>query len=492
MSDAALPAVAAAAPSQGRAAIIRAVAAKEFTEMRRDRRLLALLLFVTLAMLAALGFGAAENARLTRERAAAAEADRLLWTGQGAKNPHAAAHFGQYAFKPASPLALADPGVDPYVGSAVWLEAHKQNEAQFRAARDGGVAARLGGLSLAFILQTVAPLVVLLAGFASFSGERESGALKQLLSLGARPGDLLAGKALALLGATALLLAPAALGAAVAVAALTDPERFPLVDQFLRLLALGAGYAVYLSGFAFLALGVSAIASSSRAALVTLIGFWLANSFLAPRLSTEIARGLAPTPTAQEFRAAIAADRAKSFGHDETHPAFIAFRDETLKKYGVARIEDLPVSFRGLTLRKDDENGYAIYDRHFGALQAAFDHQDALRAAAGFLFPLLALQPFSMAFAGADSRAQFDFASAAEAHRRDIQNEVSDNIIHFQRDESYVSGPELWKRIAAFRYRAPGAGFALSHSGEAVAGLAGWLAATLAFAVFAARRVRPL
>lgn len=491
MSDVALSPVAPAAPTR-RARIVRAVAAKEILEMRRDRRLLALFVFTALLTLAALGFGAVENARLTRERAAAAEADRLLWTGQSAKNPHAAAHFGQYAFKPASPLSLADPGVDPYVGSAVWLEAHKQNEAQFRAARDGGIAARLGGLSAAFILQTVAPLIVLLAGFASFSGERESGALKQLLSLGARPRDLLAGKALALMGASAALLAPAVVGAAIAVALMTDAGRLSLADQFIRLAALAAAYAVYLAGFVFLALGVSALAKSSRAALVALLAFWLVNSFLAPRLATDIARGLAPTPTAQEFRAAIARDKARTFGHDETHPAFAAFRDDVLRTYGVKDIKDLPVSFRGLALRRDDENGYAIFDRHFGALQAAYDRQDALRASAGFFFPLLALRPLSMAFAGSDSRAQFDFATAAEAHRRDIQNEVSDNIIHFQRDENYVAGPELWRRIAAFSYRAPMAGFALSSSAEAIAGLVGWLALTFAFALFAARRLKPL
>lgn len=492
MSDLVLAPLAQSAAPAGRWRIVRTIAAKEWLEFTRDRRLVALFVFAALLMLAALGFGAAENARVTRERAAAAQADRALWTGQSEKNPHAAAHFGQYAFKPESPLALADPGVDPYVGSAVWLEAHKQNEARFRAARDGGVAARLGGLSLAFILQTIAPLIVILMGFSGFSGERENGTLRQLLSLGARPRDILAGKALALFGAAIALLAPAFLGAAAVVALLTDAGKLSLADQFVRLGALVAGYGAYLAGFALLALGVSALARSSRAALVTLLAFWLVNSFLAPRLATDIARGLAPTPTAQEFRAAIARDKAKTFGHDESHPAFVAFRDETLKKYGVTRIEDLPVSFRGLSLRKDDENGYAIFDKHFGALQAAFDRQDALRAAPGFLFPLLALRPFSMAFAGSDSRSQFDFATAAEAHRRHIQNEVSDNIIHFQRDERYVAGRELWDRIASFAYRAPSAGFATDNSWRQIAGLAGWLALTAGFALFAAQRLRPL
>ena len=148
--------------------------------------------------------------RLDRERAAAAATDRALWTGQGAKNPHAAAHFGQYAFKPQSPLALADPGVDAYVGEAVWLEAHRQNEAQFRSARDTGVAARLGGLSFAFVLQTIMPLVADPASASPASPASASAArCASSMSLGASPVDILAGKALAALGALSALLVPA-------------------------------------------------------------------------------------------------------------------------------------------------------------------------------------------------------------------------------------------------------------------------------------------
>jgi len=472
--------------------VARVVAAKEWKEFSRDRRLHWLYAFVSMLMLAAIAFGAGENARITRERATAAAADRTLWISQGAKDPHAAAHFGQYAFKPTSPLALADPGVDAYVGAAVWLEAHRQNEAQFRSARDAGVGARLGGLSLAYILQTVAPLVVILMGFASFSGERESGALKQLLGMGTRPDDILAGKVLALTGAGFALLAPALLGAGLAVALLTDRTRLSLADQFLRLAALGLAYAAYLAGFAFLALGVSALARNSRTALVALLAFWLVNSFLAPRVMTDIARNFAPTPTAQGFRAGVAKDKAASFGHDESRPAFVAFRDEVLKKYGVTRIEDLPVNFRGLALRRDDENGYRIFDRHYGALQSAFDRQDAIRVAPGFLFPLLALRPFSMALAGSDGWSQFDFATAAEAHRREIQNEVSDTLIHFGRDSSFVAGPELWAKIGSFAYRAPKVAFPLGNSARDIAALSGWLVLAAAFALFAARRLKPL
>ncbi len=494
MTDAALTTAKVVTAQPGRGRIVRIIALKEWRELRRDRRLLWLGALFLLLMLAALAFGVSEKARLQGARQAAAKADRELWLGQQAKNPHAAAHFGQYAFKPVSPLALADPGVDAYAGTAVWLEAHKQNETQFRQARDVGVGARLGGLSLAFILQIIAPLIIILAGFAGFAGEREAGTLKQLLGVGVRPGDLLAGKALALFGATAALLAPAALFVAVAILLFGDPDKFPPADQLLRLTTLALAYAAYLAGFAFLTLGVSAWMTTTRAALIALLAFWLINSFLAPRLMTDLARTLTPTPTAQQFRADIAADKAKTFGHDETHPAFIAFRDDVLKKYGVTRVEDLPVSFRGLSLRRDDEAGYAIFDRHYGALQNAFDRQDDLRAAPGFLFPLLTIRPLSMRFAGTDSRSQFDFAAAAEAHRRVIQNAVSDHLIQFSRngDKNYVAGPELWARIAAFAYRTPGVAAAFVGSGEMVVGLLGWLLLSFGFALVAVRRLTPV
>jgi ABC-2 type transport system permease protein len=43
----------------------------------------------------------------------ARRATREQWLHQGVKNPHSAAHYGVYAFKPKMPLSLVDQGVDP-------------------------------------------------------------------------------------------------------------------------------------------------------------------------------------------------------------------------------------------------------------------------------------------------------------------------------------------------------------------------------------------
>ncbi len=471
---------------------IRAIAWRDWRDWRRDRRLLGLVLLTTGLMLAALLHGASRAAQVDRDQAAAAAADGALWAGQGAKHPHAAAHFGQYAFKPESPLALADPGVDAYVGNAVWLEAHRRNEPQFRAARDGDLASRYASLSLAFVLQTLMPLVVILIAFASFSGERERGTLRQVLSVGTAPLDLLAGKALAVLAAISLLLAPAALVLVALCLGSGEPwaER---LDRLARCAGLMLGYALYLGGFAALALAVSAASRRSRTALTALLGFWLLNGFVAPRLMTDIARDHHPLPTTDAFQAAIAAERRAAFGHDEQHPAWLAFRDETLRRYGVTRIEALPVSFRALALRHDDETGYAIFDRHYAQLQAAYAAGDAWRAAPGLLLPLLAIQPYSMALAGADSRHHEHFSTAAESHRRRIQTLVSDDLLGKpSAAANYQADPALWSRIPAFDYEAPSAAWALASQRGNLLSLLLWLLITSGLAVLAARRIRAL
>lgn len=473
--------------------VVRAVAIKEWLDIRRDARFRWLAALTLLLMLCALIFGVEQVQRTDRDRAVAAQADRQLWTSQGAKDPHAAAHFGQYAFKPQSPLALADPGVDAYVGSAVWLEAHRQNEVQFRAARDNPLSARLGSLSLAFVLQAVMPLMAIMLGFAAFSGERERGTLRQLLSLGVRPMDLLAGKGLAVLSVLAAMLLPAFTGILISFM-FVDASMFSLGDQVARLAWLALGYILYLGGFAALALAVSAFSRTSRVALVGLLAFWLVNGFLVPRVMTDVVRDASPLPTALEFRQAIAQDKKKTFGHDESHPAFVAFRDQVLKQYGVARVEDLPVNFRGLSLRQDDENGYRIFDRHFGALQEAYDRQDRWRAALGFVFPFLAIQPYSMGLAGSDTRGQYHFTRAAEQHRRTIQAIISDDLIRNGRygDPAYVADPELWARISAFSYRPPQTGWAWSAQAVNLLILVSWCLVAGLFAVCAVRRLRPL
>ncbi len=472
--------------------VIGTIAGKELLELLRDARFWWTGCIMLVLMLIALFLGWQQMQRVDGEYAAARAVAYQQWLDQGDKNPHQAAHFGQYAFKPVSPLAFVDPGIDQFVGSTVWVEAHKQNEFNFRPARDATSLQRFGELTMAFVLQILVPLVIVLLAFSAFTGERERGTLRQLLSIGVKPSQLLIGKGLAIITAVGALLLPAALLGFIALG-FADNQQVGINNLFARSAWLVAGYAIYLIGFIALALGASAASSSSRKALIVLLAFWVVNGFIAPRVMTDLARLFCPTPSKVAFQNGINEARKATFGHDETHPAFVAFRDEVLKKYNVTRIEDLPVSFRGLTLRKDDENGYRIYDEHYGALWDTYARQERIRAIAGFMFPLAALRPFSMGLAGTDTFHQNQFATAAEQYRRQIQTAMSEDLIlhHKNGDDRYVSNRQLWEKIPTLEHKLPGAGTAIAEQGLNLGILSVWMLATVAFAVTATRRLHP-
>ena len=204
--------------------MISRIARKELTEMLRDGRFRLLAGMVLAISVLSLAAGWKTYSDLSRQHAAAQAETRAQWLGQDKKNPHSAAHYGMYAFKPKSQLAMVDTGIDPYMGVAVWLEAHKQNDFKFRPAQDRTAVQRFGEMTGAEVLQVLLPLFIVLMTFAAFAGEREQGTLRQLLSLGVSRRDLVMGKALGVAVALALVLVPSTV-LAVAALALFGRER---------------------------------------------------------------------------------------------------------------------------------------------------------------------------------------------------------------------------------------------------------------------------
>ncbi|MFN9311957.1 ABC transporter permease, partial [Gemmatimonas sp.] len=191
--------------------MIAHIARKERTEMWRDGRFrvaaVALLLLLAVALLT----GLTTSRGTARDHDAAQEAMRGFWVNQGAKNPHSAAHYGLWVFKPSLPLSFVDHGVDAYTGVTTWLEAHKQNEFTRRPAMDRPNVARFGEWTAAAVLQLLVPLLIVMLAFPAFAGERETGTLRQLAAIGVPMRTLMLGKAAGIASALAVVLVPATL-----------------------------------------------------------------------------------------------------------------------------------------------------------------------------------------------------------------------------------------------------------------------------------------
>jgi ABC-2 type transport system permease protein len=442
--------------------------------------------FVLLALFAALlGTAAVLSVqRQGRERVQQARYQALVraqWEDQPDRHPHRVAHYGTFAFKPPGPLAVLDPGVDSYGGRVLYLEAHRQNAANFSEAGELSSAFRLGELSPAFVLHLVLPLIVIVLGHRLWVDERESGRLRLLLGQGVAPRTLAFGKLAALALALLPFLATGALagGAALAVESAASPP----ADTALRALVLLVAVTLHVLAWLGLTVWISSRARSAATACGMLVTLWILMAIVAPRAAALVARAVHPLPDKSTFAATVAADvRRHGDSHDPNDPHFTRLREETLARYGVSRVEDLPVNYGAIVMARGEEISAEIFARHFAGLTATMDAQAGIIDKVSLLAPPLAVRTLSARAAGTDLSSQLQFQREAESYRfRFVQqlNELHRDKIRYVNDREQKLGPEHWQEFADFRPVPPTFGASLAGSGLAWAALLGWAALPL-------------
>jgi len=470
--------------------MIATIARKEATELFRDGRFRWGAALVVGLLVTALLSGWQQYTEIEASHTAATEATWERWLNQGEKNPHSAAHYGVYAFKPITPLSLVDQGVNTYTGVFTWLEAHNQNPFEYRPAQDAPALGRFGQLTASTVLQLLVPLLIVLLGFSAIVGEREAGTMRLLLAGGVRREQLALGKAAGLTLGLGVLVIPAAAVGALALLLATNTDQSVSVA---RVAWLAGAYLLYFGAILGITLAVSAWSRSSRVALVTLLGFWIVNALVSPRLATDVARALYPLPAAETFRAAISDDLRNGVdGHSPQDARQQALRDSVLAAYGKATLEELPVNYAGISLQAGEEYANRVYDRRFGELADRMRAQEGMHRQLGLLMPLLAIRSASMGIAGTDVFHHEHFVRAAEEHRRLIQRTLNADITTNGRfGQTYMAGPDLWASIPTFSYAPPALATIVSNQTSSFVWLLVWLGVAGAAFVAGVRRVAP-
>ncbi|MDK2769199.1 MAG: DUF3526 domain-containing protein [Sphingomonas sp.] len=468
-------------------ALAPVIARQQWRLLARDRRLGVLAIALLLVLCTAALVGAALHQARERERAAAQVEEAQVWAMQGPASPHGAAHFGRYLFKPTSPLAVIDPGLLPQLGASLKLEAHANNPARNRAIDGGTALDRFGGLSPATLLQVLAPLLIILSGFAAFSGEQARGLLRQELAAGASPVTLMAGRlaGLSLIVLLVLAVALIASGGSLWLAGGSVADLVPL-------LWMTAGYALYLFAFAGLTLAASAAFASARTSLVILLAFWAMATLFVPRLAPTIAEAAAPTQSGPAFEAAVTKEVMEGpSGHDPRDARLERLRQDTMRRYGVAKIEDLPIDFNGVAFLHGEALSTAIYRRHFAALYDGYDRQAQIQRALALVSPVQAIRPWSAAMAQSDQHAHRRFLEEADAFRYDLVQRLNRAIIHRPKGNEgpYMADVVAITRDAKFVATPTPLREALSRHWIDLAILAGWAALALLLALAATRRL---
>ena len=429
------------------------ISKKEFTSQFRDKRFKIvggiIVFMLTVALLG--GFNSYEVVK--KERLAAQKEARETWLNQGEKNPHSAAHYGSFAFRPKSALSFFDFGVDSYVGTNVYLEAHRQNDPKFSGAQDSTSLIRFGEMSVAFVLQLLVPLLIIFLCFNSISQEKEDSTLKLVLSQGITLSQLAWGKIMGHLIALSIILVPCLILIFSLIVIGSDGALSK--DIILRFSIILLGYLIYFFLFISISTVVSARAKSSRNALVTLLGIWIFACIILPKATINIGSVIYKAPSSFEFREAIQKDEANGIdGHNASDKRFEELKQKVLSQYQVDSLQDLPVNFDAITMQEGEKYSSMVYNTHFDRLEQIYQNQNSVAAFSSFINPFMAIRNLSMGLSGSDYKSALAFQKYAESYRFSLVEKLNTHMRDFSKtgDWEKKADASLYGQIPDFAF----------------------------------------
>ncbi|MDD7884527.1 DUF3526 domain-containing protein [Flavivirga sp. 57AJ16] len=442
--------------------MIRKTIIKELKEIFRDGRFQFSALLVLLLITVAVAIGINQYKNTNEQYKASQSTERNIWDNQGEKNPHSAAHFGNYVFKPKNALALLDQGVDKYEGVSIFLEAHSRNEAQYSAAGDQTGLSRFGELTPEFILLFVMPLLIIIIGYNSFTKEKEGGTDVLLKSQGISNLKLTIAKLIAVYIPVFIICGILFLVAGIILSFLKDYGAF----NWARLFSLYVVYLLYYLVFTQIVLLISAITKRSGISLVSALSFWIISCFIAPKTASNIAELNYPYPTKQTFLSQLnQAKKGGLNGHNPWSKESKALEAKLLKEHNVSHVSELPFNFSGYIMQKGEEHEAEVYFKEYSKLKQQFSNQANTYKALAFISPFLPARFLSMGIAGTDYESHMAFAEAAEAYRIKTQKFLNDNNMNNSKygERGYRADADFWKTLPNFTYTPVGLSTVINH-----------------------------
>lgn len=460
---------------------------KEWRELFRNRVAVWLLAMLMALSAVTLWRSSVKYKDISFHRRDATQHMREKFTHQGAVNPHSAAHYGHYVYKPVNVLGIIDEGVNPYVGVSLRLEAHQQHEAMFSSSQASGSMVRFGAFRLGLLLQVLIPLFIVFVCHDAVSREKEKETLKIALAQSISLRKLIWGKigAYSVLWWSLLLLN-------VSVAWLMSStilnERFDTA----RLVGIATLYGAYYLIITSVAIYISAASRSSGTALITLLSAWLICTVVLPKATSNIGENMTSLLTINEMDRRINEDNRNGInGHDPSNERTKRFKDSVLQKYKVDSVNHLPVNLDGLTMQADEEYHNVVYDHHLGDIQKTISKQNSVTAISSFINPFAAIRNLSKAFAGTDVEQHFDFTRQAENYRRFIIKKMNDEMAYGGSktdDWNWTVSADYWEKIKDFQYTPPSIGWVMrKHTIEIIAVIT-WLLLSVGIVHFTSNR----
>lgn len=472
------------------------IAREEWRQWRRSRlAVLSLIVFsVLLIFTTVLTLLDAQEAR--HQRLHQQEQAEQTFLDQPDRHPHRMVHYGHYVFRAPPPLAIFEPGVDAVTGQSMFLEGHQQNSAMFADARAEARTGGFGALSPAKIYHFFLPLLIIALGHSVILREREARTLGPLLSQGVSGVRLYRGKLLALSALIGILSLPSLFSAIVASF---------YGESWLAGMALFLSHLIYLFVWAALALLVSVATRSRGLALGVLLAVWVLTVLVVPRIGVTSVSANIPSEGKILTDMRMNDDLRKlGDGHNASDPAFTKLRADTLAKYGVERIEDLPVNYRGVVASASEEKLTKTLNEYAEKRLRREAQQAEQLSAYSWASPYLAISSASRNIAGTDLATHHRFLREAEALRFDFVqglNKVHVERLSYDDDINRNSGEEgnrrarvdaeNWQVLNDFRFAPDPAQMRVDRAMPQILPLLLWLLALLGAGGMMSRRLTP-
>jgi|TARA_B100000530_G_scaffold74736_1_gene44299 ABC-2 type transport system permease protein len=416
----------------------------EYQRVFRNNLFIVLISIFAISLILTTYFGVVHNKKQIVAQKEAQEHVREQWDERTHGNPHQSAHFGSYAFKPSNILNSIDEGVNSVTGNVIRLEGHRQNEVMFSEASQSLQISTFGKLKPSLLLQFLIPLLLIFLSFSSYTQERDSGRLKLLLVQGASLQNILFSKIISvwLIGLALLLLT-------ILVQIIFNISYLNL-DTIFRLTFFLLSYSLYYFILISLTILFSVVFKNNTGALSLTVVVWVLWVIFLPKTIGNTVEKFQPLPTRIEFQNQMKNDRSKGLdGHNPSDERQEALIQETLIKYGVDNLAELPVNFRGILMQADEEYGNSVWDKHFGALYATLQIQKNIYQFSGLVNPFASLQSLSMGTAGTDMFHHLNFLRQAEDYRRELIKNLNNKWRDGGWDEVF------FQSIKEFEYKVP-------------------------------------
>ena len=283
----------------------------EWKMLVRNRVFIYLTIFFVLSLSLVVWMGIIQNSTQQEYRTKAQKHVRKQWDNLEAMNPHRAAHYGAYAFKPNNLLNSMDGGINDITGNVIQLEGHVQNEIVYSEASQSLSISKFGKLKSSLLLQYVIPLFLIFLAYGSISNEKETQRLKLLIFQGISMTRLIFAKSLSIwiYGLSLLLITIVFQSLLIS----SDPEVF----QRLALLILSYGSYYYI--ITSLATYFSARLKNNTSALSAILATWILWTIFLPKIWGNAVEKIHPLPSRMAFKAAMKEERSKGIdGHNPT------------------------------------------------------------------------------------------------------------------------------------------------------------------------------